>query len=122
MRSEERNMRRTIVTSMLLALVLAAAGVARAQEQFGGLAGVVSDASHLPVPGATVTATNKETAAIRTAVSGADGGFRIPDLQPGRYSVSIELSGFQKVQIDDMLVLLGKTFTINPELKVGQLS
>ena len=50
-----------------------------------------------------------ETGAVRTTASGADGSFRILDLDPGRYTVTVELSGFQKVQADDVLVLLGRT-------------
>ena len=65
-----------------------------AQERFGGLTGTVMDASKAAVPGATVTATNKETGAQRVVVSGADGTYRVPDLDPGRYSVTIELQSF----------------------------
>ncbi len=46
----------------------------------------------------------------------------MPDLEPGRYTVVIELSGFQKVSNDDVLVLLGKTFTVNAQLTVGNVS
>ena len=42
-------------------------------------------------------------------MSGTDGSYRIPDLEPGRYTVTMELQGFQKVQADDVLVLLGRT-------------
>ena len=41
-----------------------------------------------------ITATNKQTGATRVVVSGADGAYRIPDLEPGRYTVTVELSGF----------------------------
>ena len=79
---------------VLVALVaLSVAGVAAAQERFGGLAGVVTDSSQAPVPGATITATNKQTGATRTVVSGADGVYRIPDLEPGRYSVTRRAAG-----------------------------
>ena len=44
------------------------------------------------LPGATVTATNRETGAQRVVVSGADGTYRVPDLDPGRYSIAFELS------------------------------
>ena len=105
---------------VLVALVaLSAAGVAAAQERFGGLAGVVTDSSQAPVPGATITVTNKQTGASRTVVSGADGVYRITDLEPGRYSVSVELQGFQKVQADELLVLLGRTADFPAVLKVG---
>ena len=93
---------------LLLAVVLAATA-ARAQERFGGIAGTVTDAQQGAVPGATITVVNKATGAARTVVSGADGTFRIPDIDPGRYTVSVELQGFQKIEADDVIVLLGRT-------------
>ena len=116
-------MRFRITVSVLVALLaVVATNAATAQERFGGLSGVLTDASQAPVPGATVTATNKQTGAIRTAVSGADGIYRIPDLEPGRYSVTVELPGFQKVQADDVLILLGRTADFPATLKVGGVS
>ena len=116
MRSTTKRLRDLAV---LLTFVLASLSVASAQERFGGLSGVVADTAHLPVPGAAITVTNKETGAKRSVFSGADGTYRIPDLAPGRYSVAIELTGFQKVVVDDVLVLLGKTFNVDADLKVG---
>jgi hypothetical protein len=105
---------------VLIALAaLSLASVATAQERFGGLAGIVTDSSQAPVPGATITITNKQTGASRTVVTGADGAYRVSDLEPGRYTVSVELQGFQKVQADDLIVLLGRTADFPAVLKVG---
>ena len=54
---------------------------------------------------------------MKVVVSGADGTYRVPDLDPGRYSVTIELQGFQKVVVDDLIVLLGRTLTVDAELQ-----
>jgi hypothetical protein len=105
----------------LLALVLGSILPATAQERFGGLAGVITDTSGSPVPGATITVTNTQGGASRSVVSGADGSYRM-DLEPGRYSVAIELQGFQKVQVDDMLILLGRTIDFPARLTVGALT
>src|SRR5262245_57951102 len=105
------------IFAMLLAVV--AVGTATAQERFGGIAGIVTDSSQAPVPGVTITATNKQTGAQKVAVTGTDGGYRISDLDPGRYTVTVELQGFQKVQADDVLGLLGKTADFPATLKVG---
>ena len=113
--------RRITAAIATLALVLMACTL-DAQERFASVAGTVTDTSEAAVPGATVTATNKETGATRVVVSGVDGTYRVPDLDPGRYSVSIELQGFQKVLIDDLIVLLGRTLTANARLQPGVLS
>lgn len=109
------------ITAFLVGFFLMTAG-ARAQERFGSLAGTVTDTTKAAVPGATVTATNKETNAQRVAVTGSDGSYRVPDLDPGRYSVTIELQSFQKVVVDDALVLLGRTLTVDAELRPGVLT
>ena len=106
----------------LLAILAIATLPVSAQELAGGLTGVVTDTSKAAVPGATITVTNKQTGAVRTAVSRGDGTYRFPDLSPGRYSVTIELQGFQKVSANDAIVLLGKNLTIDAELKPGALT
>jgi hypothetical protein len=111
----------TLVALCAAALLATVSGVA-AQERFGGIAGVVVDPSKAAVPGATITVTNSQTGAVRTTVSGPDGSFRISDLDPGRYNVVVELQGFQKVQADNVLVLLGRTLDFPAELRVGALT
>ena len=110
------------ITAFLVGLLLVTASLAGAQERFGSLTGTVTDTTKAAVPGATVTATNKDTGAQRVAVSNADGTYRVPDLEPGRYSLSVELQGFQKVAVDDVLVLLGRTSSLDAEMRPGVLT
>ena len=115
-------MRLRSIGVFLLALVLTSFSNGWAQERFGGLAGTVMDSSSAPVPGATVTIINKQNGASRVTVTNGEGQYRVPDLEPGRYDVNIELSGFQKAEANDVLVLLGKTFDFSPKLQVGALT
>ena len=103
----------------VLAFSVLASLPAAAQERFGAIGGTVTDTTKASVPGATINVTNKESGSIRTTVSGSDGTFRVPDLPPGRYTVTIELSGFQKANVDDVIVLLGREVSINHELQAG---
>ena len=77
--------------ALLVAMIATPAG---AQERFSGLTGTVTDASGAVLPGASVAITNKQTGKVFTAVTGADGVYRVLDLEPGRYTVKFELSGF----------------------------
>ena len=86
------------ISLIAVALIGLVAGMASAQERFGGLTGTVTDSTKAAVPGATVTATNLQTGAQRVVVSSADGTYRVPDLDPGRYSITFELDTFQKVR------------------------
>jgi hypothetical protein len=107
------------ISLIVAALICLTSGLASAQERFGGLTGTVTDATKGALPGATVTATNLETGAQRVVVSSADGGYRVPDLNPGRYSVTFELDTFQRHVVNDVLVLLGRTVGVDAELKIG---
>src|SRR5687768_14298368 len=107
------------ISLIVAALICLTSGLAGAQERFGGLTGTVTDATKGALPGATVTATNLETGAQRVVVSSADGGYRVPDLNPGRYSVTFELDTFQRHVVNDVLVLLGRTVGVDAELKIG---
>src|SRR4051812_14759103 len=66
------------------------------------LSGTVSDSSGAVVPGATITAKNKGTASTTTAVSGADGLFTIPALEPGVYTVTVTLQGFATAVLENI--------------------
>jgi hypothetical protein len=112
-------MRLRSIGILLLGLILASFTAANAQERFGGLTGVITDPSGAAVPGATVTATNKTSGKVRTSVTTADGSYRILDLDPGRYVVIAELSGFQKAEDDNVLILLGRNIEFSPKLQVG---
>ena len=107
------------ITGFLLAFALAVTGLATAQERFGALTGKVTDQQGAVVPGVTVTTVNTQTGESRVFVTGADGMFRAPDLVPGRYTVRFELSGFSTVERADVLVLLGREFELDTQLRVG---
>ncbi|MEO5820264.1 MAG: TonB-dependent receptor [Vicinamibacteraceae bacterium] len=115
-------MQKRFVAFLIAVLVAAGSGVAAAQERFGGLTGIVTDASGAVLPGATVTITSKNTGAARTLVTGGDGLYNVPDLDPGRYTMVVELSGFSKVSMEDVSVSLGKSLKVDAQLKVGDMS
>jgi hypothetical protein len=107
------------ISLIVAALICLGTGLASAQERFGGLTGTVTDATKGALPGTTVTATNLASGSQRVVVTTADGSYRVPDLEPGRYSVSFELDTFQKFVMNDVLVLLGRTVGVDAELRVG---
>jgi hypothetical protein len=104
---------------VILATAIGTSTPAAAQERFGSVAGIVKDSSGAILPGVTVTVTNKVTQRVYTAVSGGDGSYRILDLEPGRYTVRFELSGFATADMADVNILLGKSLDVSPSMKVG---
>ena len=112
-------MRLRSIGALLLGLILVSFSAANAQERFGALTGKVIDPQDAPIPGVTVTVTNKTSGVVHTAVTGTDGAYRILDLEPGRYQVVAEISGFQKAEDQNVLVLLGRSIEFSPKLQLG---
>ena len=87
-------MRATMRGSICLLLLFTPVTVAYGQTFTGGIRGVVSDASGV-VPGAPVTLINEATNDSRSTVSDERGSFQVTNLQPGSYTVRVELQSFR---------------------------
>jgi len=99
-------MKRTRTLMMLLAIaaLLAAPAALLAQTSGGDLNGKVVDAKKSPLPGVTITVTNKDTGSKRLDTSDAAGDFHMRSLPVGTYSVVADLQGFSTVTVDDVKV------------------
>ena len=87
-------MKRLSVLFAFLALLLPT--VARAQAT---LAGVVRDSSDAVLPGVTVDASSPVLIEkARSAVTDGSGQYRITELPPGTYTLTVTLSGFSTVK------------------------
>jgi hypothetical protein len=107
---------------LLTLAMLAATRGAWAQERFGALTGRVTDQQGAAIPGVVVITTHIEMGEMRTFVTDANGQYVASDLTPGRYTVRFELIGFAKIERSDVIVQLGRTFEVNTQLTVGELS
>ena len=105
----------TLVSVLILALALAAT-TAHAQIRTADIVGVITDSSGSIVPGASVTLKNLGTNEERTAVSDSTGNFGFTLLQPGRYSVRAELSGFKTWSVTEVTLAAGDKLTLDPKL------
>ena len=63
-----------------------------AQQTTGTVLGKVSDEQGAVIPGATVSASNPSTGFNRTAVSDAEGVYRLNALPVGQYDLAVELA------------------------------
>src|SRR5229473_4237555 len=119
----ERRQGGFLLLCLLLSLgaLLGTASILQAQERTGTITGQLKDASGGVLPGATVVITNKATGRVTTLTTDGSGVYRA-DLDPGTYSVRYEMSGFARQEMPDVEVQLGKTYTINASMKVGNLS
>ena len=109
-------MRRTLSVRTALLLVMAAPGIAVAQDIV--LSGTVTDTTGLVLPGVTVEA--RSTAgggAVRTATTDNTGRYALSGLQPGAYDVTFTLPGFHEVVRSGVEVSAGATTTLDYRLR-----
>ncbi|MCB9383964.1 MAG: carboxypeptidase regulatory-like domain-containing protein, partial [Bryobacterales bacterium] len=114
-----------LAASLGLAMILICGPAARqaaAQILYGGLVGNVTDESGASIPGASVTATNDQTGAVRTVQTTAEGVYRIPTLAPGKYTVRIEADGFRAYEERGAEVSVNNLTRIDAGLQLGQVS
>src|SRR5205809_2420396 len=80
--------------SILAVAILLLPRLAGAQTT-GGIAGTVKDTSGAVLPGVTVEAASPALIEkVRTVVTDSQGQYKITDLRPGTYTVTISLPGF----------------------------
>ncbi len=109
----------------LLATLLWLVGAAvtgLAQVDTASVVGTVRDSSGAVVPGATATATNIDTG-IKTAVkTSGDGNYVLTPLKIGRYSVSIEASGFRTEIRENIALSVQQNLRLDFTLQVGSVT
>ena len=93
-----------------------------AQQTTGTLQGRVQDNTGGVLPGVNVEATQANTGYSRTAVTDAQGVYRLTALPVGQYNVSVELSGFRKVDRQGVVINVGQIIDINFSLEVANVA
>jgi hypothetical protein len=99
-----------------IAILAAALGLPlRGQTISGSIAGTVIDPSQAAVVNAKVTAMEQEKKLASQTQTDATGRFVFPQLQPGTYSITVEVQGFKKLDRADI------TLNGNEKLAIGNL-
>jgi hypothetical protein len=93
---------------------------ALAQTYTASLRGIVTDSSKAAVPSASVVLTEVDQHVKHTTVTDGSGRYVLTAIPPGRYSLSVEMAGFQKSEVPVFKLEVQQTSTIDVELKVGQ--
>src|SRR4029079_9658366 len=102
---------------LLVLLALPASG----QISTAQLSGKVTDTSNAVLPGATVTLTQTETRARRSAVIDADGSYLVSNLPHGPYRLEVALQGFRTYVQTGIVLQVAATPTVNVSLALGTL-
>jgi hypothetical protein len=110
------------IAAVMFALVVLLTS-AHAQTSTGTIVGTVIDKSGAAVPNATVKASSAEFGKdLRSTKTDSAGGYRLESLLPGTYTVTVEATGFSKVDVTNVQVKGSLLVTANATLDISGLS
>ena len=92
------------------------------QSSNANLSGTITDATNAIMPGVTVTATNIATGVVSTTISNNAGIYTFPNLMPGTYKVTADLTDFQPYTYTDVKLGNAVQVRLNFQLEVGGLA
>ncbi len=107
---------------LLFSLFALLASTAALAQTTATMVGTVTDSSGALVPNANITVTQAETGLTRGIHSNDRGGYVVPSLPVGTYSVSAELAGFKRKTLTGIVLQVNQEARIDLVLEVGQVS
>ena len=103
-------------------IFIAVSMLAVAADPTGTITGTVTDPSGSAVPNAKLAVTSLTTGFSRNSITAADGGFVFPLMPVGRYSLTVEVSGFRRFEQRPVEVRADGSTSVPVTLQIGALS
>jgi len=111
------------ISSLVLAVLLVALPLqAQVDVSTATLRGSVLDPTAAAVPAASVTVTNLDRGFTKTVLTGDDGTYQIPLLQPGTYRIEVVREGFEKAVAEKVEMTIGQIVVYDIHLALGSVS
>jgi hypothetical protein len=105
-----------LATSLFAFTLVPAASSAQVRPATGTLAGRVAGEDGRALELATVEVRRTDNSPAKTAVSDATGQFRVADLAPGLYRVSVRRLGYREARLNLLRVIAGQTSDVTVTL------
>src|SRR6185295_12958221 len=105
-----------VVVSLLLAADSATA------QTFGQITGMVTDSSGGVLVGSSITVTNTQTGSSVTQQANSSGVYVFANVQPGTYTVKVEMDGFSSALRNGLALQTQQTIRLDFRLELGTLS
>lgn len=106
----------------LVATLAAAATTLLGQAQSGTIVGTVTDPAGAAVPSANITLRNENTGFQRSVVTNTAGAYVAYSVPTGPYTITVEASGFQKLERRGVRLTAADTVTADLRLVLGSVS
>jgi len=104
---------------LILSLSTGITSIAFAQGQTGSIKGKITDEEGNPLPGAFIYVSSPAMLGIRTYFTSKTGAIRFPGLPPGIYKIMVEKPEFKTVNIEDIIVRVGRTIILDITLEAA---
>src|SRR5215212_9451949 len=106
------------LSALLTCFALFAGSVFAQTSTTGSIEGTVTDSTGASVPGVAVRVTSPNLISAQTATTDDSGRYKILNLPPGRYAVSVEAEkGFAKFERSDVEVNLSRNTSVEVQLQ-----
>lgn len=93
-----------------------------AQTDRATLVGTVTDPTRATIAGATVTVTQLSAGVSATRQTNSHGYYLFPGLEVGAYAVTVSTPGFETKDLQNVVLVVGETHTLDVQLAVGQVT
>lgn len=113
---------RTLLSLSMCGLFFLLAAVTTNAQFRASVQGTVTDATGALVPDATVTLTSKETGRTQEAKSSGEGFYRLSELSPGDYTLTVEKAGFKKSTLDKLAISAESVQGLDLVLTTGEVT
>lgn len=107
---------------LITAAIAMICGTALAQKDTGGITGIVTDPSGAVVSGAKINVTDVDRGTTVATTTNAQGEYVVSPLKVGRYTITVEKTGFQKAVLGPIKVDVQEQPAVNARLRVGSIS
>lgn len=111
-----------LISLLAILLLSTSAALGQAQANAADLQGTITDATGAVVPNATVTARNPSTNITRNTTTNDEGFYRIINLPPGDYEVTVEAANFKKSVATKVTLTVGQAADFNVVLEPGEIT
>lgn len=108
--------------AVVILLLAATCELALGQGSTAQITGTIRDTTGAVIAGAEVKATQTATGAVRTALTGEDGFYTLPNLPIGPYLLEISKDGFSKYLQSGIVLEVATNPSIDAVLKLGSIS
>ena len=112
-------MRKLLVCSLVLVLLLAPSSLLTAQTVDTSILGSLTDPQGSVIPGATVLVRAEATGQEKTVKTSGDGQYRVQFLVPGTYSVTVTATGFAQAIRTGIQLALSQQIHLDVAMSLG---